>query len=162
MSVGQLERAATTPSRWIALSSKDRNNDMLRLPTCLTRRIRTNNLTELMANDLEYSDDEDNKGEDIVDDDDNEDDVDEDEVEFEPALDLFSYLVPGGRYLVASNLDFLSVLDLGCVSDSDISSDDRRASAWTAMVQCTDFYSTDGFSVYPTRDGLGIRILIYS
>ncbi|KAF8802596.1 hypothetical protein BYT27DRAFT_7172643 [Phlegmacium glaucopus] len=63
------------------------------------------------------------------------------------------YLVPGGRYLVTSTLDYLGVWDLGYCSDRDMSSNMKL---WVAMAQ----YLAN-FCVHPTLDGLGIRILTY-
>ena len=137
MSVGQLERAATTPFRWIALSSKDRKGD---IPSHSTRRIRVDTLIGPMVDDfqyLEYSDE------------------DNDDSEGPVRRFLSLYLVPGGRYLVTLDDQNLSVLDLGCTSDQDMSSDSRLARAWSTKVQ-----HTEAFDFHPTPDGLGIRILM--
>ena len=139
MSVGQLERAATTPFRWIALSSKDTKVDYI--PSHSTSRIRIDTLIGPMVDDfqyLKYSDEDDDDGE-------------------GPVRKYLSslYLVPGGRYLVTHGDQNLSVLDLGCASDEDMSSDSRLARVWSTRVQ-----HMEGFDVHPTPDGLGIRILI--
>jgi hypothetical protein len=137
MSVGQLERAATTPFRWIALSSKDRKDD---IPSHSTRRIRIDTLSGPMVDDFQYlkysdEDDDDSEG---------------------PISEFFGlYLVPGGRYLVTLDDQNLSVLDLGCTSDKDMSSDSRLARAWSTKVQ-----DTEAFDFHPTPDGLGIRMLM--
>ena len=140
MSVGQLERAATTPFRWIALSSlKDTKNN---IPSHSTRRIRFDTLIRPMVDDfqyLEYSDE------------------DNDDSEGPGRRFLNLYLVPGGRYLVALGSQNISVLDLGCASDDDMSSDRRLARVWSIRVQ---HIACSSYAVHPTPDGLGIRILI--
>ena len=140
MSVGQLERAATTPFRWIALSSKDRKDD---IPSHSTNRIRIDTLIGTRVDDfqyLKYSDEDGDDGEGLG---------------IRKFLSLSLYLVPGGRYLVTHGSHNLSVLDLGCASDEDMSSDSRLARVWSTRVQ-----HMKGLDVHPTPDGLGIRILI--
>jgi hypothetical protein len=133
MSVSELERAATAPFRWIALSSsKNRNPDAL-LPSRTTRIIR--NPIPSTVNDsqgLEHLD-------------------------FRYRQLINMYLVPGGRYLVASSCDCLGVWDLGYVSDANTSSDGESTRVWVTRV-----HKIDTFIVQPTPDGLGIRILTSS
>ncbi|KAF8800137.1 hypothetical protein BYT27DRAFT_6844810 [Phlegmacium glaucopus] len=130
MSMAELERAATAPLRWIALSSsKDRNNDEVLHP----RRTRViENPLALMIKTLQPPDLQ----------------------EWGGFADL--YLVPGGRYLVASGPHSLGVWDLGFISDGDMS-DDGKPMMWATRVN-----TLVGFRVHPTPDGLGIRILTYS
>lgn len=111
MSVAELERAATTPRRWIALSSsKKKAKDGFLI--CKTRPLKGLHFHSL-------------------------------------------HLIPGGRYLVAYGLDYLTVWDMGYVSNSD------------AFWQPTKIWGTavkgvQDFLVHPTPDGMGIRILTYS
>ncbi|KAF8800133.1 hypothetical protein BYT27DRAFT_7175825 [Phlegmacium glaucopus] len=105
MSVAQLERAATAPLRWIALSSsKDRNNNevlhprgirVIEDPFASTKNVQFQNARELRS---------------------------------------FTslYLVPGGRYLVTSS-DCLGLWDLASVSDSDMTSD-GKLTMWTTEI----------------------------
>jgi hypothetical protein len=148
MSVSELERAATAPSRWIALSSsKDRNTDEI-LPSRRSRATRIINkptpLTEINSQDLE-------------------------DLKWK-IQDLKNvYLVPGGRYLVAAGRYVMAagygysykclvgVWDLGYVSEGDMSSDGKSTRVWTTRVD-----KIDRFIVNPTPDGLGIRILTCS
>jgi len=131
MSDTELERAASAPFRWIALSSsEDRDSD-----GCLPSR-RTQILkypTGLLLDHLQ-----------------------------QPAGDwrrilIYPYLVPGGRYLVTNGPDCLCVWDLEYVSDSNMSSDEKPTKMWAIRVDDIEF-----FSVHPTPDGMGIRILAYS
>jgi len=64
----------------------------------------------------------------------------------------FLYLVPGGRYLVTLDLTgFLSVWDLGVLAfETEERISEPLASIWP---------DCDSFSVHPTTDGQGIRIL---
>ena len=77
------------------------------------------------------------------------------EIELETLEKL--YLVPGGRYLVASSSTCLGVWDLGYVSDGAMSSDEKSTRVWATRVN--DILE---FTVCPTLDGLGIRILTSS
>ncbi|KAF8800135.1 hypothetical protein BYT27DRAFT_7217271 [Phlegmacium glaucopus] len=107
MSVAQLERAATAPLRWIALSSsKDRNNDEV-LPPRGTRVIE--NPLGSMWRTLQLS---------IL-------------WTWNTSIDL--YLVPGGRYLVTSGLHCLGLWDLGPVLDGD-KSDDGKPTMWATEI----------------------------
>jgi len=128
MSLLELERAATAPSRWIMLSSsKDRNPNKL-LPSRTTRI--TNNSIPFTLDDLTLQN---------------------------------LYLVPGGRYLVASSglsrrtCDCVGVWDLGYVFDGAMSSDEKMTKVWVTRIN-----GLGHFIVCPTPDGLGIRILTYS
>ena len=64
----------------------------------------------------------------------------------------FLYLVPGGRYLVTlDSTGFLSVWDIGVLAfDTGVEINEPLASIWP---------DCDSFSVHPTSDGQGIRIL---
>jgi hypothetical protein len=115
MSVAELERAATAPRRWIALSSSEKRNKDGVLPNRMARPLK--NLQGRRYHEL--------------------------------------YLVPGGRYLVACDLVYLSVWDLGFVSDKD-------PFLQTTQVWVTARKNISGFLVNPTPDGMGIRILAYS
>ena len=128
MSLLELERAATAPSRWIMLSSsKDRNpNKLLSSRTTVTR---------ITNNSIPFTSD---------------------------SADLVFqhlYLVPGGRYLVASSRirDCIGVWDLGYVFDGAMSSAEKTTTVWVTRIN-----KPYGFTVCPTPDGLGIRILTYS
>jgi len=129
MSLLELERAATAPSRWIMLSSSKNRNPNKLLPSRTTRI--TNNSIPFTLDDL--------------------------------ALQNL-YLVPGGRYLLASSsLSFsseyydLGVWDLGYVFDGAMSSDEKTTKVWVTSIN-----GLGDFTVCPTPDGLGIRILTYS
>jgi hypothetical protein len=60
-------------------------------------------------------------------------------------------LCQGGATLVAASDDCLGVWDLGHVSEGAISSDEKLTRVWTTRIA--------RFTVSPTPDGLGIRIL---
>ena len=64
------------------------------------------------------------------------------------------YLVPGGRYLVASSPKVLFVLDLGCTSSAE--SADCKLIASVELVKDGYFYRT--CTVQATRDGAGLII----
>ena len=106
MSDAELERAATAPSRWIALSSLQVRKKELP-PLCATRVIKSP--IALMC--FEYPG---LSPEDIL-------------------VDM--YLVPGGRYLVARSPHCLCVWDLGYVSDGDMSSDRKPTKIWATTVE---------------------------
>ena len=129
MSVSELERAATAPSRWIMLSSRSVNQV---LPSCTTQ---INNSILSTVDDPQVAEDS--------------------EIELEALEKL--YLVPGGRYLVASSSTCLGVWDLGYVSDGAMTSDEKSTCVWATRVN--DILE---FTVCPTLDGLGIRILTSS
>lgn len=148
MSVSELERAATAPSRWIALSSsKDRNTDEI-LPS---RQSRTTPIIGKLI-PLTENDSQDLEG-----------------LKWKIQDVKNVYLVPGGRYLVAAGRYVMAsgygyeynclvgVWDLGYVSDGDMSSDGKSTRVWTTRVD-----KIDRFIVHPTPDGLGIRILTCS
>ncbi|KAF8800153.1 hypothetical protein BYT27DRAFT_6845514 [Phlegmacium glaucopus] len=108
MSVAQLERAATAPLRWIALSSsKDRNNDEVLHP----RRTRViENPLASMRKTLQLHD-----------------------LWWTPSSFVDLYLVPGGRYLATGAPRCLGVWDLGSVSDGDMS-DDWKPTMWATEI----------------------------
>ena len=66
------------------------------------------------------------------------------------------YLVPGGRYLVASSLKVLFVLDLGCTSSAE--SADCKLIASVELVK--DCYFHRSCVVQATRDGMGLIIFL--
>ena len=65
------------------------------------------------------------------------------------------YLVPGGRYLVASSLKVLFVLDLGCFK---CESADCKLIASVELVK--DCYFHRSCVVQATRDGMGLIIFL--
>lgn len=70
------------------------------------------------------------------------------------------YLVPGGRYLVTNCWNYcLAVLDLGYVSDGNMSMDGKSKKIWATKEH---YYCIEDIVVHPTPDGLGIRILTHS
>jgi len=135
MADAELERAATAPLRWIALSSSKARNDDGVLPPRATRFIK--DPMGSIADGIQLPDSKylDSHSEYVVD---------------------CLYLVPGGRYLVASGPNCLSVWDLGYVSDGMESSNGKPIKIWATTVN-----HMDEFVVHPTPDGLGIRILTF-
>jgi len=130
MSVAELERAAAAPLRWIALSSsKDRDKDRC-LPSRMTRVLK--NPVQSMIDRLKMP-----RRERVF-------------------RSWRPYLVPGGRYLVINGLDCLGVWDLGYVSDSGMSPNEKPPKMWATRVN-----HIRRFPVHPTPDGLGIRILTH-
>ena len=131
MSVAELERAATAPFRWVALSfSEDRNGNGC-LPTRTTRILK--NPTQSMIDYLQLP----RRTEGIF-------------TFYRP------YLVPGGRFLVRNGPDCLGVWDLGHVSGGDMSPNEKPPKMWTTRVNNIRL-----FLVHPSPDGLGIRILTH-
>ncbi|KAF8801581.1 hypothetical protein BYT27DRAFT_7341898 [Phlegmacium glaucopus] len=107
MSVAELERAASTPLRWIALSSlKDRHNSKVLHP----RRTRViEDPLALIMKTLQLHD-------------------------FRISRRLNDlYLVPGGRYLVTISPNCVGVWDLRYVSDGDMS-DDEKPTMWATEI----------------------------
>lgn len=86
----------------------------------------------------------------------------EEKVEWDPARFWIeqTFLVPGGRYLVVSGIDWdcLGVWDLGCVTDRDLRTNYELSNIlWVTLVK-----KPEKFTCHPTPDGLGIRILTCS
>ena len=63
------------------------------------------------------------------------------------------FIVPGGRYLVYSSPDYISVLDLG-----DISSADFKLIASVGLKGGYNYWYPSQFKVQATPDGMGLTI----
>ena len=71
--------------------------------------------------------------------------------------DPYFFLVPGGRYLVTSSLECISVLDLGCNS---LENAESAGCKLIASAEQKDGCRSRTFRVQATPDGLGLEIFL--
>ena len=127
MSDLELERSAMAPRRWIELCDAFKKQHINDFGTLPLRPVRNINLNALTATPKHDH----------------------------ARTQLF--LVPGGRYLVTSSPEALSVLDLGCTSLENADSADCKLIA-TVRLEDRYFYRT--CVVQATPDGMGLVIFL--
>jgi len=136
MSVVELERAATAPLRWIALSSSEaRDNDGC-LPSRATRRLK--HPTQSMMDRLKIT-------------------------SIFRSCHGRPYLVPGGRYLVINGPNCLGVWDLGHVSDDDsMPPNGKPPKMWATGVDGIKLFrvhpTPDGLGIRIFTECVGVRV----
>ena len=129
MSDLELERSAMAPRRWIELCDAFKKQHLNEFGTLPLRPARNINLNALTATSTGK--------------------------EYHTSNELF--LVPGGRYLVTSSFEALSVLDLGCTSLENAESAECKLIA-SVRVKIGICYKT--CIVQATPDGMGLAIFL--
>ena len=129
MSDLELERSAMAPRRWIELCNAFKKQHLNEFGTLPLRPARNINLNALTATSTGK--------------------------EYHTSNELF--LVPGGRYLVTSSPEDLSVFDLGCTSLENAESADCKL---IASVRLEDRYFYRTCIVHATPDGMGLVIFL--
>ena len=127
MSDLELERSAMAPRRWIELCNAFKEKHLNEFGTLPLRPARNINLKALTATPKDYH----------------------------ASTKLF--LVPGGRYLVTSSSEALSVLDLGCTS---LKNAESAVCTLIASVRLKEIYGYRTCIVQATPDGMGLIIFL--
>ena len=128
MSDLELERSAVAPHRWVELCNAFRKKHPDEIGSLPVRAARNINLKALTANPK----DNDN---------------------LSPNL----FLVPGGRYILTSSLEAISVWDLGCNS---LENAESAGCKLIASAEQKDGCRSRTFIVQATPDGLGLEIFL--